>query len=152
MSCVFVLCSWDWVVWTFLGRFTEEESMKRALCGPAVSCGRCYCLSVSPTVQPVPASLLCAGFMILVREPHRPTLRVTWFPCFPIFMPFLGDSPPFSLLLPFVCVYLISFQKPSSSIPFIRRLSLVLSLPYLLSWGVLPVHLLGCCITFYLVL
>lgn len=95
MSCVFVLCSWDWVVWTFLGRFTEEESMKHALCGPAVSCGRCYCLSVSPKVQPVPASLLCAGFMILIREPHRPTLRVTWFPCFSIFMPFLGDSPHF---------------------------------------------------------
>lgn len=92
-----------------------------------ISCGCCYRLNSPSYNTPFPAFLLYVCFMILVREPNRPTLRAMEFPCFPIIMPFFGDSPHFQcFLLLYVSVNLTSFQKPSSSIPFSRRSSLIL--------------------------
>lgn len=154
MSCVFVWCSWAWVVWTLLGRSTEAVSVRGTLCGPAqLVVVAVTILIVRPIIHHFQLFFSMCVLWFLYVSPTDSLLGLWSSLAFPSSCLSLVILPIFSASsFCYVSVNFTSFQKPSSSIPFSRRSSLVLSLPHLLSWGSLPVHLLGSLVTLGLIL
>lgn len=100
-------------------------SVKSALrCFP-VGHGSRFCLN-SPSCTTAISSLTFLCFTIPVCEPDRPTVRATQSLCFPVFMPFLGDSLHFECF----CLLYVSILPPSET-QFQHSLhQKVLSLPH----------------------